>query len=246
MKIIFLDFWGVMDGPITRENREGGTAFDPRCGARIEQLCQETGAKIVIISDAVQWFLDEDVTWETPAPSKAVLYARAVADLKACGVNPSNVVGCTEQGPDSANLFDRPAQIRTWLEENPSVESYVIFDDMKLLFEEDDIEELRNKILSTWKTQADGSTPEDWANRVPGPDPESQSRFIRVNSQNGLTDDDAERAKTILEKKRPTELARNVLDAFRESAASAVETSLRRGHTVVGTVDGKWKTKNEP
>ena len=193
MKVIFLDFWGVMDGPL-EWSAAGRHRFDPRCGECVQGLCERTGAKVVITSDAVQWFPKEMGGYRTHAQ----LLAKAVNDLAESGVDATHIIGCTEQGPESVSLWDRPRQIRKWLVEHKNVVAWVVFDDMRLLLEEGDITEFKANILETWKTQEGGGTPQDWADRVSDPDPEMAARFVHINGNHALTDNDVARAEAIL------------------------------------------------
>lgn len=126
MKIIFLDFFGVMDGYPGERFDKFDTVLSPTCGKLIEDLCNKIDAKIVITSDAV-WnaHLNIGKTQE------------AVEDLMECGVSKDNIIGYTVQRTSSRSLYTRPQEIQDWLEdfsERYKQVLYVIFDDLPLSF----------------------------------------------------------------------------------------------------------------
>jgi len=189
LKIIFLDFYGVMDGPLRRD-LDRDERLDPLCGARIKDLCDETGARVVIISDAVQMFEESTYTLEEKVQF-------AIQDLEECGVPNELVIGYTDQGPESLTWPDRPQQIRDWMK-GREILSYVIFDDRDLPFSEERCQYTREWFSSNWVEE--WGPWEGWEARMPEPDPESFSRFIRVSSRHGLRDEDVARARAILER----------------------------------------------
>lgn len=112
MKVVFLDLWGTLVN--------GHDAKPPEIRL-LNAITDLTGAVIVITSDIVRR--------RRNAPSKLPF---AVDLLREWGVE-GEVIGCTNQEyPGSWAHITRPAEILTWLEEHPRVESYVILDDISL------------------------------------------------------------------------------------------------------------------
>lgn len=182
MRVVFLDFYGVMNPP---RGEDTGLRLDPRRGAMIEELCERTGAVVVIISDAVKRYRDSDRD----------LFPDARYDLVDIGIREDRIVGCTDQGPDSIASYHRPREIRDWLDAHPEVTSYVILDDKPLPFTEEEAEEL------WWGLEGcvgPGATRCQDALLLEG-DPEMAARFIQVDGDKRLTVGDVERAVAILE-----------------------------------------------
>lgn len=118
MKIIFLDFDGVMDTAyydfvLAREgkpNRDAyGPIFDPKCVDYLRKIIDQTGASIVVSS-----------TWKWLMTYKDILEMWRVRDL------PGNVIGLTPTYRDK----DRGYEIDTWLDECEEECQYVIIDDL--------------------------------------------------------------------------------------------------------------------
>lgn len=138
MKIVFLDFDGVVITPESRKQGDkarkifyGGWAggddghefsFDRELLRHIQFICQQTNAKIVVIS---QWRLYRDAhlipTWfiERGLTIEVVGYTEDLAtNLDDPEIMPNE-------------HKDRADEIAKWLEEHPEVSSFVILDDMQ-------------------------------------------------------------------------------------------------------------------
>ena len=118
MKVIFLDFDGVMDTAyydfvLAREgkpNRDAyGPIFDPKCVNYLRKIIDQTGAGIVVSS-----------TWKWLMTYKDILEMWRVRDL------PGNVIGLTPTYRDK----DRGYEIDSWLDEYEEGCQYVIIDDL--------------------------------------------------------------------------------------------------------------------
>jgi len=198
MKIIFLDFYGVMDGDYEwqrqRKSYDPYERFDPRCGARVKRIHEETGALVVITSDSVQ---DCTGHWEG-APSDEQRYPDCKKLLVGCGVPEEIIIGYTYQPPDSLPVYDRTRQIKTWLDEHPEVENYVILDDLMLPFSEEDVAE-----LTTDRNWPDQEKVRRYLDQLE-PYPEMLPHFVLVRPpegqwrQDALRDEHVERAIEIL------------------------------------------------
>ncbi len=119
MKIIFLDFDGVMDTAyydhvLSKEGKPGsdkyGVVFDPNCIKNLKHIIDETGADIVVSSSwkylmSYQDFLE---MWE----------ARSLPGF------------VTDVTPEPANRHKRGDEIDAWLEECHTECQYVIIDDL--------------------------------------------------------------------------------------------------------------------
>lgn len=194
MKVIFLDFWGVMDGPHDLSRTHG---LSPKCGARIASLCERTDAFIVISSDAVKlWSPEAGTSIETQNSELARRFHVASRDLNSIGVPHSRIIGCTLQLHHSNTMFTRPAEIRAWLNEHPEVTHYVIFDDKPLPFTSEQVESQRRR-LNESKTEES----ERLLAMMIDADPEMATRFVHVDGSRriGLTDEHVELAFAILE-----------------------------------------------
>jgi hypothetical protein len=123
MKIIFLDIDGVLNHDkwyVSKEyqalynNESVELDIDPKCANRINKICEETGAKIVITSE---WRL----SW----------YGTTMR-LERGGINPDYILDKTpERIWISIPGFDhsRGAEIDDWLYLHPECKNYVIIDD---------------------------------------------------------------------------------------------------------------------
>ena len=119
MKIIFLDFDGVMDTAyydhvLSKEGKPGndkyGTIFDPYCVQNLKRIIDETGAKIVVSS-----------SWKYDMSYKAFLDMWDYRGL------PGFVTDVT---PTPAIRNNRGDEIDAWLEECRTECQYVIIDDL--------------------------------------------------------------------------------------------------------------------
>ena len=186
VKVVFLDFYGgPMDGSKERrKTRDGALRLDPGCAALINELHRRTGAVVVITSDSVADWRDEESPdaphwWEESYPA-------AKQDLIEAGMIPEIIIGCIYQPPKSVPLYDRGKQIRVWLDEHRDVEGFVILDDKPLPVSAKNIALLKKHGFD------------------PGcePDYELGVRFVQVDDDTGLTHEDIDKATEILRKPR--------------------------------------------
>ena len=119
MKIIFLDFDGVMDTAryeliLRISGRPSvdayGTIFDPECVWNLKQIIDKTGAKIVVSS-----------SW------KDLLSFEVLLDMWEKRGLPGEVIGTT---PYTLKCRNRGDEIDLWLKECPEECQYVILDDI--------------------------------------------------------------------------------------------------------------------
>lgn len=110
MKILFLDFDGVLNSHKFLADRDCGDHLDPRAVALVNQVIQATNCRVVITS-----------TWRCYNPLE-VLQAR----LAEHGLNPNHVVGVT---PITDMDINRAGEIKLWLDANKQVEVFAIVDD---------------------------------------------------------------------------------------------------------------------
>lgn len=115
MRVIFLDFDGVIvtrRGPrSTAEEDQGRLLPDPALVARLNDITNATGAKVVVSS-----------TWRL---------GRTVEDLRALLVAADfagQVIDVTPWGVDGRHV-ERGYEIHDWLSRHPEVESFVVLDD---------------------------------------------------------------------------------------------------------------------
>lgn len=124
MKIIFLDIDGVLNHDkwyVSKEFQALNTSddveldVDPKCAERINIICKETGAKIVISSD-----------WRISS------WYGTIKRLERGGINIDNIIDKTpEHLWKTPPMFDRSrgSEIDHWLIMHPECEKYVIIDD---------------------------------------------------------------------------------------------------------------------
>ena len=128
MKVIFLDIDGVLNytewyvSDRNPGNLEGQEAdVDPLCAERINRICRETGAKVVLTSD-----------WRVNWPY-------CIDRLGRGGLEKDLVIDKTpehmwlEHAPE--DYKSRGAEIEHWLSDHPECDSYVILDDRKDMLE---------------------------------------------------------------------------------------------------------------
>ena len=138
MKIIFLDFDGVITTPETKWNI--GLVYIKR----IKKICDETGAKIVISSSWQRYSKDKETreerikNWLEGILMKG--YNGAIRQFFEKYTYDMSGRFYGEYGPN------RGADIKSWLTRHPEVDKYVIIDD------EDDMldEQLYNFIQTDW------------------------------------------------------------------------------------------------
>lgn len=126
MKIVFLDFDGVLNSHLyfksTPRGKELHDDIDPEAVARLNTLCTETGAKIVVSS-----------TWRLGRPVDAL---QAILDARGFK---GEVIGKTEDmrcGPNSDAIL-RGNEVLQWIKAHPAecgapywdFSEYVILDD---------------------------------------------------------------------------------------------------------------------
>lgn len=118
MKVVFLDFDGVMDTAyydyaLIRDHKPNtdsyGPIFDPMCVDNLRQIIDKTGAVIVVSS-----------TWKFSMSYKELQEMWRVRDL------PGQIIGVTPTFMEK----DRGYEIETWLEECEEPCQYVIIDDL--------------------------------------------------------------------------------------------------------------------
>lgn len=118
MKVIFLDFDGVMDTSyynfvVAREGKPHrdayGLVFGPKCVDYPRSIIERTGANIVVSS-----------TWKWFMTYKDILEMWKVRDL------PGIVIGITPTNKDKGRGYE----IATWLDECEEECQYVIIDDL--------------------------------------------------------------------------------------------------------------------
>lgn len=132
MKVIFLDIDGVLNytqwyvsdrNPGNLYGQEGD--IDPLCSDRINTICRETGAKIVISSD-----------WRLSWPY-------CIDRLEKGGIDEGLIIDrtpehmwiehCTQEFLDYTS---RGSEVDDWLSQHPDCDRYVILDDRKDFTEE--------------------------------------------------------------------------------------------------------------
>lgn len=170
MKVIFLDFDGVMNSERNLERLqhqekdtedEFGTVFDPGCVDNLRELIDRTGAKVVLITSWKRY--GEEAMrrlWEgRNMPGEMI------------GITPNDVPGptveCDENGmlPEGFNLFSlssKGREIEVWMEREGVLDAYVILDD--------------------WPDFTEEQAP----------------HYIRTDAYIGLTEKDVKRAEAIL------------------------------------------------
>jgi hypothetical protein len=123
IKVIFLDIDGVLnydkwyvskEYQVLQESENVELDIDPKCAERINNICNETGAKIVISSE---WRL----SW----------YGTTMRLVRG-GINPEYILDKTpERIWVTIPGFDhsRGAEINDWLDFHPECKKYVIIDD---------------------------------------------------------------------------------------------------------------------
>lgn len=123
MKILFLDFDGVMDSEsyikILKKqgkplNDKYGTIFDPICVKNLKHITDQTGASIVVTS-----------LW------KRIMSYGDIVELWGYRELPGFVAGVT---PNLGKSLNRGDEIDAWLEECRTDIQYVIIDDLRAKF----------------------------------------------------------------------------------------------------------------
>lgn len=119
-KIIFLDCDGVINSTqweVTRKDLPPGSyvdnAIDPRCVQRIVEICEATGAKIVMSSD-----------WRVVWPFSRTRLERA-------GIPEGLIIDCTpflDQLPGALRV-SRGTEIQAWIDTHKDTYDYLIIDD---------------------------------------------------------------------------------------------------------------------
>ena len=109
MKIIFLDIDGVLNN---RESLKDGVEIVPELVLNLENICEQTGAKIIISS-----------TWRILHPQEEIEFV-----LGCAGLSRDTVIGCT---PRLKGDVKRGEEIKRWIDEveEIAVDNFVILDD---------------------------------------------------------------------------------------------------------------------
>lgn len=135
MRVIFLDYDGVVNIPIFDENGEMKGFNFPKDNkvnhfqgvCWLNKLCKETDSKIVVTS-----------TWRLYGNYKECLYNGGLdKDIE--------ILGRTEEV--EGDRSNRGKEIKLYLEDHPEVEEYIILDDEIHDFKED--KELYNRFIQT-------------------------------------------------------------------------------------------------
>lgn len=119
MKILFLDYDGVINSTEYFRNRPDEdnrphplSEFDPIAIGHLNQICLQTGSKVVVSSD-----------WrhgKTIQELQNILYK--------CGFV-GEIIGVTQSLSHHGNYIVRGNEILKWIEDNNDVEEYLILDD---------------------------------------------------------------------------------------------------------------------
>jgi len=119
VRVVFLDFDGVLNSRAFLVRPEGsGDRLDPAAVSRLDQLAKRSGAKVVVTS-----------TWRL----KYSLSELSLM-LREHGFE-GEIIGATPalHLPGACDIeFVREQEIRSWLDEHPSVTDYVVLDDLFL------------------------------------------------------------------------------------------------------------------
>lgn len=110
MKVLFLDFDGVICLPSETKRDEFGFLFNPDCVHNLRKIINETGCHIVVTS-----------SWRSSGRSELELMWE-MRDM------PSEIHDLTPILED----FNRGDEIEMWLSENPQVTKYCILDDVEI------------------------------------------------------------------------------------------------------------------
>lgn len=132
MKILFLDFDGVLNGERflhTQQLSPLRPAFDPACCARVERICETTGASIVISSSwrEIKTYDGNLEVSREPRPIEEI-----VEWLRDAGIT-APVVGATSIAPMRFDVATRrSSQIQAWVYDHPEVTNWIVLDDYRL------------------------------------------------------------------------------------------------------------------
>lgn len=151
MKVIFLDFDGVLNSTETWRKRGKGLALggpregltgglrglDPDHVGPLNQIVQESGAKIVISSS---WRLDKKLDDMDKLDELRLYLKQAGAECDVIGMTSS---GAFDPVRGIGNSSIRGYQIQEWLNDHPEVTHFVILDDS------DDMVHLLPKLVQT-------------------------------------------------------------------------------------------------
>lgn len=137
MKILFLDFDGVLNGrryldslprTITLSARPD---IDPACAARVQRICEVTGAHIVVTSSWRETRAHDGRPDTCHAPRDMATLVGWLADA---GIT-APVVGATSIAPMRVSNDPGPRrawQIRAWTYDCPDLSSWLAVDDLDL------------------------------------------------------------------------------------------------------------------
>lgn len=121
--VIFLDIDGVLNQgrqflPRGADRRQLRTFVDPNAMLFLNKIVEETGAVVVISS-----------TWRIGKDMFTLQDDMASAGFRGRVVGRTDAVPCVVHAPAKCSEAHRGSEIATWLEEHPSVKSFVIIDD---------------------------------------------------------------------------------------------------------------------
>lgn len=124
--VVFLDIDGVLNHAMLYaqlQGRHGSTEpvdwIDPACVARLDALCERTGAVIVLSS-----------SWRRIFGVEHTFDVLRAAGLATVVIDGTPMHGATEPGENVVN--ERWGEIRAWLDEHDTHASWVILDDAEL------------------------------------------------------------------------------------------------------------------
>lgn len=134
-KVLFLDFDGVLNGRRYLDTLPRGVTLqtrpdlDPACGARVQRICEATGASIVISSSwrMIKTWGEEGETERAPRPLDDI-----ATWLRDVGIT-APIIGATSLNTLAWDGKEcRSRQIVAWIREHPEVVNWLVIDDWRL------------------------------------------------------------------------------------------------------------------
>ncbi len=123
VKVVFLDIDGVLNTERLRD-RYSPSEIDPGRVALLDDVCDRTGAAMVISSD---WRLPENGGLDTTV----MALRRAGLRAPILGGTPLKA-RVSPVGHDRSGLSAREREILAWLDEHPELESFAVLDDVAM------------------------------------------------------------------------------------------------------------------